>query len=233
MKRKGAAALLLCVFLSGTVLFSGKGAGAEVLMESPGMVKQVQEALNQAGFDCGTADGIMGPATKKAVADFRKANALKEGEEIDEELFTKLGLSLPYSFTPLSEEEAAQEVPEQQAFFSAVSKILLLERVGNASFAAFGNPEKKEEKLTVEAEYRTADGRRLVVSGKYNPEETPCWAVRSVLNMENLHYYYLDKELEGRYDLYDYGKEEIIVPKKDGEQEMEMEQEQEQGQEQE
>lgn len=38
------------------------------------MVRAVQRALNNAGYDCGIADGISGPKTKKAIEDYQKAN---------------------------------------------------------------------------------------------------------------------------------------------------------------
>lgn len=55
-------------------------------------VKQVQEALNNAGYDCGVPDGIAGNATASAIAEYRKAKSLKDGSAIDQELCVSLGL---------------------------------------------------------------------------------------------------------------------------------------------
>lgn len=41
-------------------------------------VRQLQEKLNQLGFDCGKADGIFGPKTQKAVKQFQKTFLLTQ-----------------------------------------------------------------------------------------------------------------------------------------------------------
>lgn len=45
-------------------------------------VKELQKALNFAGFDCGFTDGILGQKTKKAFADFKNSTYQKETEII-------------------------------------------------------------------------------------------------------------------------------------------------------
>ena len=40
-------------------------------------VKEVQQALNEAGFDCGTPDGIAGNNTKNAISEYN--NEVKSG----------------------------------------------------------------------------------------------------------------------------------------------------------
>ncbi len=52
----------------------------------------VQEALNVQGYDCGSADGVAGDRTKKAVSQYRVEKGLTEGEQIDFELVNSLGL---------------------------------------------------------------------------------------------------------------------------------------------
>ncbi len=56
------------------------------------IVTLVQEALNTAGYDCGSADGVVGDRTKKAVSQYRVEKGLTEGEQIDFELVNSLGL---------------------------------------------------------------------------------------------------------------------------------------------
>ena len=55
-------------------------------------ILQVQDKLNQAGFDCGTADGVAGNKTRQAIRAYREANGLNVTEEIDDELLASLGL---------------------------------------------------------------------------------------------------------------------------------------------
>ena len=56
------------------------------------IIKQVQEALNAAGYDCGTPDGVSGKKTKTAINDFREEKGLKKNGKIDAELMEALGL---------------------------------------------------------------------------------------------------------------------------------------------
>lgn len=55
-------------------------------------IKQVQEALNSAGYNCGTPDGIAGNGTKAQIEKYREDMSLSPGEEIDTELCQSLGL---------------------------------------------------------------------------------------------------------------------------------------------
>ncbi|MBQ8306034.1 MAG: peptidoglycan-binding protein [Blautia sp.] len=56
-------------------------------------VKKVQEALNSAGFNCGTPDGVAGNNTNKAISDFKASKGLSGGTEITDELLAALGIS--------------------------------------------------------------------------------------------------------------------------------------------
>ncbi len=56
------------------------------------LAKQVQAALNEAGFDCGTVDGMVGPNTRAAIAAFQKARGLTVTQRIDKELLEALGI---------------------------------------------------------------------------------------------------------------------------------------------
>ena len=57
------------------------------------VIKEVQQALNDAGFNCGTADGIAGKATANAIMEYQKANGLPEDGVISDELLESLGVS--------------------------------------------------------------------------------------------------------------------------------------------
>lgn len=54
----------------------------------------VQDALNKAGYNCGTADGIPGQNTKNAITEYKKANDLGEDGEISVELIKSLGIDI-------------------------------------------------------------------------------------------------------------------------------------------
>ena len=70
----------------------------------PETVQKVQESLNEAGFDCGTPDGVAGEQTKNAITQYKVARGIGSGDAIDEDLLVSLGLlSLPLN------EETAME----------------------------------------------------------------------------------------------------------------------------
>ncbi len=55
-------------------------------------VKFVQVALNKNGFNCGTADGVFGQKTEKAVKAFQKANGLVVDGEVGKNTAAALGI---------------------------------------------------------------------------------------------------------------------------------------------
>lgn len=55
-------------------------------------VKAVQQALNDAGFDCGKPDGSAGKKTAAAISAYQQANGLEETGEISFALLNALGL---------------------------------------------------------------------------------------------------------------------------------------------
>lgn len=56
-------------------------------------IKNVQQALNDAGYDCGTADGIAGQKTKDAILNYQSDNGLEKSGNIDDDLLDKLGIT--------------------------------------------------------------------------------------------------------------------------------------------
>lgn len=56
-------------------------------------VKSVQRALNSCGYRCGTADGVYGTKTKKALKRFQRDNNLKADGVIGQQTLKALGLA--------------------------------------------------------------------------------------------------------------------------------------------
>lgn len=54
-------------------------------------VRIIQEALNDAGYSCGTPDGVIGDGTRGAIRDYQGDHGLEETGEIDDELIDVLG----------------------------------------------------------------------------------------------------------------------------------------------
>ena len=55
-------------------------------------IQSVQTALNEAGYDCGTPDGIAGKNTQAAISAFQKDNSLNETGTATHELLLALGI---------------------------------------------------------------------------------------------------------------------------------------------
>ena len=55
-------------------------------------VRLAQEALNAAGYNCGTPDGIAGTNTEKAISDYQTANGLTVTGTVTDELLSSLGI---------------------------------------------------------------------------------------------------------------------------------------------
>ena len=56
------------------------------------MIMKVQTALNDAGYDCGIPDGVMGPQTQKAIKEYQEANGLSVNGAISMQMAKLLGL---------------------------------------------------------------------------------------------------------------------------------------------
>ncbi|MCD7957463.1 MAG: peptidoglycan-binding protein [Lachnospiraceae bacterium] len=69
------------------------GAGSESSCENDtDIVREVQQALNKAGYDCGTADGIAGSKTTQAILSFQEDNGLEADGLITDSLLEALGI---------------------------------------------------------------------------------------------------------------------------------------------
>ena len=93
---------LICLVLAALLALSAVSAFAAEYTDKE-TVKKVQQALNDAGFDCGTPDGAAGKKTKAAIEGYQTANGLEVTGVIDDALLAAMGLA---------EEEAAESGEE-------------------------------------------------------------------------------------------------------------------------
>jgi hypothetical protein len=56
-------------------------------------IREAQMKLNQKGFDAGQPDGVMGPRTQDALAQFQRQQGLQESGQIDSATADALGIS--------------------------------------------------------------------------------------------------------------------------------------------
>ncbi len=88
------AALPACSMNSGQ--YGGGGAPAMAARPPPvssGMVKQVQSALQQQGMYRGNVDGVWGPETQNAVANYQQAHGLPSTGELNSPTLASLNLA--------------------------------------------------------------------------------------------------------------------------------------------
>ncbi len=84
---------------------------AELAWAEPVSVRDVQAALNAAGFDAGAADGIAGPRTQAALRAFQRQAGVPETGAIDRVVLERLlGLEVPGDADPAND-RACSEVP--------------------------------------------------------------------------------------------------------------------------
>lgn len=92
---------LICLVLAIMLALSAVSALAAEYTDKD-TVKKVQQALNDAGYDCGTPDGAAGKKTKAAITSYQTDKGLTVTGIIDDELLVALGLT---------EAEPAEEAP--------------------------------------------------------------------------------------------------------------------------
>ena len=101
---------LICLVLAVLLALSAVSAFAAEYTDKE-TVKKVQQALNDAGFDCGTPDGAAGKKTKAAIEGYQTANGLEVTGVIDDALLAAMGLA----DAAKSGEEAPAEADEEGA----------------------------------------------------------------------------------------------------------------------
>ena len=82
------------------------------------VIQQVQQALNNAGFDCGTPDGVAGNKTAEAVRSYQEAKGMTVDGQISDDLLAWLGIETAEGTgneEPAAAEGAGSEEPEGTA----------------------------------------------------------------------------------------------------------------------
>jgi peptidoglycan hydrolase-like protein with peptidoglycan-binding domain len=93
----GGMALLAAGLFAAPVLAAGEhgaepGYGQQGRQQSQSQVRQVQQKLNDMGYQAGPVDGIMGPQTKQALRSFQQAENLEQTGRLDQETSAALDL---------------------------------------------------------------------------------------------------------------------------------------------
>lgn len=83
---------LIALILTALLVFSSLGAFAGAYSDKD-TVRKVQQALNDAGYNCGTPDGVAGKKTYAAIEAYQKDKGIAMTREIDDALLQALGLA--------------------------------------------------------------------------------------------------------------------------------------------
>lgn len=130
---------MLALVLAALLALSALTALAEV---DKAMVKQVQEALNAAGYDCGTPDGAAGKRTRAAIQSYRRDKGLPDSTEIDDALMQALGLNETVNASAIEEESPKMPDSSEQTIAQVeVSPALpaeIIENYGGIPNTVFG-----------------------------------------------------------------------------------------------
>jgi peptidoglycan hydrolase-like protein with peptidoglycan-binding domain len=76
-------------------------------------VRELQQALNDKGFDAGPVDGKAGPQTKSAIKKFQQAQNLTASGKLDQQTLAALSLPQNGSTSAQSSPSASQEMKDQ------------------------------------------------------------------------------------------------------------------------
>ncbi len=83
----------VCPYSSGSPAASSASGTTSSDTSTSDTIKQVQQALNDRGYDAGEADGVMGQKTKSAVEQFQKDNELVIDGIVGQQVKDALGIS--------------------------------------------------------------------------------------------------------------------------------------------
>lgn len=83
----------VCPYASDSSSGTSAGASGSTSKADKELIKKVQEALNDKGYDCGEADGVAGQKTQDAVKKFQEDNGLTVDGVIGNQVKEALGIS--------------------------------------------------------------------------------------------------------------------------------------------
>ena len=93
MKRK-----LVLNLLAMSAILSFPVSAYAIEVNDASVIFATQNALNKAGFNCGTADGVIGANTSNAITQYQTEKGLEITGKINEQLLISLGFSIDDSF---------------------------------------------------------------------------------------------------------------------------------------
>lgn len=98
---------IICLVLTGAICIGMLSAMAFTEYSDKNTVKLVQQVLNNAGYDCGTPDGVAGKKTQAAIQDYQSTHGLPVTGVIDDALLQ--AMKLPQQALASTQEQAGEQ----------------------------------------------------------------------------------------------------------------------------
>ena len=100
---------LISIILAALLALSTLTAAFAATYTDKDTVKKVQQALNDAGYNCGTPDGIAGKKTAAAITQYRTDKGLEVSDTIDDTLLEAMGIVVKAPEAAAEESEQSTE----------------------------------------------------------------------------------------------------------------------------
>lgn len=146
-----------------------------------GTIQKVQQALNDLGYDCGTADGIKGEKTKDAIIKYQQDNGLTVSGEVNDSLLKALSIITNNNSLEVGEENGRTSniITDETEWenWKSTGRCMLFPFMQASDLLDFswGNPQKDGSHVWVECfegngdfgMYYCADNQRIMYVGLY------------------------------------------------------------------
>ena len=112
---------LISLILAALLALSTLTAGFAATYTDKDTVKKVQQALNDAGYECGTPDGVAGKKTAAAITQYRTDKGLEVSDAIDDALLEAMGLAEAPAEAKVEPEQAEADASSEEGTVTSQS----------------------------------------------------------------------------------------------------------------
>jgi len=106
---------LISLILAALLALSTLTAAIAATYTDKDTVKKVQQALNDAGYNCGTPDGVAGKKTAAAITQYQTDKGLEATGTIDDALLEAMGLAEAEAVQPATDQGQEEPIQEEAA----------------------------------------------------------------------------------------------------------------------
>jgi peptidoglycan hydrolase-like protein with peptidoglycan-binding domain len=108
--------LVIAAFTVSSAVAFAHGTASKTMSDNAGAnVSQIQQALNDKGFDAGPVDGKAGPKTKSALKQFQQAQGISASGRLDGPTLVALGVTASTQGSSDTQSGASQSITPQSS----------------------------------------------------------------------------------------------------------------------